>query len=199
MKLAAALLLCLALCACGAGNGAGSGGAGGSAGTCSTDARASYPTGPYGVGQGAIIDDLSFVTPAGSNLSLGGLHGDSNTNLIYLITGAGWCGACLDELPTLQSWHETYAGRGLAIVIALFEDQNYQPATTQLATQWINQYSVTFSVVADPPNALKPYYPNQDSTTAPLNLFIDACTMEIISSHIGVDANASQAIIEARL
>lgn len=195
----AAVLSALLLCACGSGGSSGSGGSDGNAGTCSTEARSTYPAGPYGVTTGATIADLTFVTASDGSTSLAALHADATVSLIYLATAAGWCVACIDEQQTLQSWHGTYAAHGLNIVVSVFEDSNYQPATAQYAAQWITQYSVDFTVVADPAFVLKDYYPNSDTTVTPLTLVIDACTMEIISSTVGVDTNAMHAVIEARL
>lgn len=195
----AAALSALVLCACGSGGPGGAGGSGGNARTCSTEARSTYPAGPYGVTVEATIADLTFVTATDGSTSLGALHADATASLIYLATAAGWCVACIDEQQTLQSWHNTYAARGLNIIVSVFEDSNYQPATAQYAAQWITQYSVDFLVVADPTFVLQPYYPNSDTTVTPLNLIIDACTMEIISSSVGVDTNAMHAVIKARL
>ncbi len=165
-------------------------------GSCPPGPRADYPPPPYGVRQGATLADLGFVGADGAVFALGDVYRDETRQLLLLTTAAGWCAGCREEQPTLQGYHEQYAARGLAIVVALFEDDLYEPADAALAAAWQAQYALDFSVVADPSFQLAAYY---DQALTPMNMLVEVCTMEILRIATGADLTALAAIFEARL
>jgi thiol-disulfide isomerase/thioredoxin len=172
---------------------AGCAGAGGNEGT--TD-RSSYPAGPYGTAQGDVIESLSFQTSAGEPFGLGDVFADTDTKLLLLSTAAGWCTACIEEQGALEELAQTHGEDGLEVMVALFEDRDYQPATPALAEQWTQEHSLTFPVVIDPDFVLAEYY---DEALTPMNMIVDVNTMTMLRISTGWDPSAITAIIEARL
>jgi hypothetical protein len=178
-----ALLLGLSACA-----GAGSGD--------ETSDRSSYPAGPYGTAQGDVIEDLAFSTSTGEAFGLGDIFADTSTKLLLLSTAAGWCTACIEEQGALEELSQTHGPDGLEVMVALFEDRDYQAATPALAEEWTQEYGLTFPVVIDPEFVLADYY---DEALTPMNMIVDVNTMTILRISTGWDPSAITAIIEARL
>lgn len=167
-------------------------GSGGDAGS----SRAVYPAGPYGAVEGAVIGDVALLTADGDPFALSDVRADESAHLLLLSTGAGWCTACREEQPTLVELHDRYAARGLRVVVAIFEDDFSAPVTQAYAAGWRRQYGLPFTVLADEFNAFGAYY---DATLAPMNMFVDLDTMEILRIGIGFDESATRAIINDRL
>ncbi|MCB9519525.1 MAG: TlpA family protein disulfide reductase [Myxococcales bacterium] len=158
--------------------------------------RAVYPAGPYGAVEGAVIGDVALLTADGEPFALSDVRADESAHLLLLSTGAGWCTACREEQPTLVELHDRYGSRGLRVVVAIFEDDFSAPVTQAYAAGWRRQYGLPFTVLADEFNAFGAYY---DATLAPMNMFVDLDTMEILRIGIGFDESATRAIINDRL
>ena len=169
--------------------------AGGGAGADVSD-RSSYPEAPYGVAQGDVITALSFSTATGEPYGLADIFADSDKTLLLLSTAAGWCTACIEEQGALEELSNTHGPAGLQVMVSLFEDRDYQPATPALAAQWQQDHGLTFPVVVDPDFVLADYY---DSALTPMNMIVDLNTMTILRVSTGWDPSAITAIIEARL
>jgi thiol-disulfide isomerase/thioredoxin len=153
-----------------------------------------YPSGPYGVNEGDVVQDHVFVTAAGGALSLQDVRADESAQLLLIDTAAGWCTACIEEQPSLQALHEDHQAHGLRVLTAVFQDSELRPATPALAGEW--QDDVEFDVVADPDLSLGAYY---DTALTPMNMIVDAGTMEILRIGVGFDSSAIEALIEAHL
>lgn len=158
--------------------------------------RSTYPAGPYGVAQGDVIDALSFTTPTGEAWGLADVFADTDASLLLLSTAAGWCTACIEEQGALEELAGTHGPAGLRVVVAVFEDRDYLPATPALAGEWQQDHGLTFPVVADPDFVLADYY---DTALTPMNMIVDVNTMTILRISTGWDPSAITAIIEARL
>ena len=158
--------------------------------------REGYPSGPYGTSENAIIADLELVNPDGSPFHLSDIYADGHNRLLLISTSAGWCTACIEEQPSLVALHEQWASQGLVILVALFEDSEFNPADADLAAQWSQQHDLPFSVVADPDFVLEDYY---DSSLTPMNMFVEIDTMKMLKITTGWDQSLVDAIIEARL
>ena len=161
-----------------------------------TGDRSTYPAGPYGTSECSVIDNHSFTTADGSTLSLSDIYADADAKVLLLTTSAGWCPACIEEQPMLEAWHNTYSSQGLRVVGTLFADENDSPVGADYAANWINNYSLTFPVVADTDQVLSAYY---DASKAPMNMIVNVATMQIVRVIIGADTDAVQSIIEAGL
>lgn len=168
---------------------------GGGAGADVSD-RSSYPGAPYGVAQGDVITALSFSTAAGEPFGLADIFADTDKTLLLLSTAAGWCTACIEEQGALEELSNTHGPAGLQVMVSLFEDRDYQPATPALAAEWQQDNGLTFPVVVDPDFVLADYY---DTALTPMNMIVDVNTMTILRVSTGWDPSAITAIIEARL
>ncbi len=168
--------------------------AGGDAGTMP---RGAYPSGPFGVTEGAILANHAFTNPDGTPFTLeDGVWKKEDKKLLLVLTASGWCTACIEEQPAIQALHEMWGPKGLAIVEAVFEDTDTTPADAAYAARWKRQHAVTFDVVADTPFVLSAYYMKE---VTPMNMLVDVASMKIVKIIIGADPNAVEAIVRARL
>ncbi len=154
-----------------------------------------YPRAPYGTAQGAIIENLElfgwkdpaaaqFDVQSGETVRLGDFYNPDSpagegTEYIMLNAVAAWCGVCRTEYQHLEDeqTYATFAPRGLQIVGVLFEDNNGDPSTFADLSNWSRAYSVSFPFVNDPAFKTGVYF---DKSATPMNMLIDARTMEIV-------------------
>ncbi|MED5465126.1 MAG: TlpA disulfide reductase family protein [Myxococcota bacterium] len=185
------LVLGLGLVACGLDESSGGDG------VCQdTELRGAYPEGPYGIDAGDFIKDMTFQDSEGTDFSLSSLHQDASTRLLLLSTGAGWCTACIEEQPQLEAWASRYKEKGLRVVMTVFEDALSQPATVDYAKKWKASNDLTIPVLSDSNAQFSAYY---DSSLAPMNMIVEACTMKIVKIVVGANPGAIERIIEAKL
>ena len=164
-----------------------------------SEGSSSYPGGPYASDEnveGKTLPDLTFTTPDGGTTSFSDLRSAGDKTLMLISTTAGWCTACIEEQPKLEGFYQKYGCDGLEVLVAIFEDLNFNPAQAANAKEWQTQYGLSFPVVADTDNALSDFY---DTGAAPLNMLVDLCTMEVLYSGVGFDESAVTAIIESKL
>ncbi|MFC1612149.1 TlpA disulfide reductase family protein [Myxococcota bacterium] len=178
--------LLVALAGCGSDNGA----------QCETGPRDGYPAAPFGVKEGSVIDNLQLTNSDDSPFALQDVYADGDNRLLLVSTAAGWCVACIEEQPTLQSLYEEHQADGLFVLVSLYQDAQNQPADAALAAGWKQAYGVSFAVVADPSFLFDAYY---DSSLTPMNMLVDVCDMTILKITTGNDPSAIEAIIESRL
>ena len=120
--------------------------------------------------------------------------------LLLLTTAAEWCTACIEEQGQLEQFNEEEGANGLAIVVSIFEDRNFQPATTEVAAAWRETHSLSVDVVVDDENVLgDPDTGYYDPELTPMNMMVDIDTMEILSIKTGWDPSVVESIIDARL
>ncbi|MBN1946036.1 MAG: TlpA family protein disulfide reductase [Bradymonadales bacterium] len=157
-----------------------------------TGPREGYPTGPYGVTEGSILADLEFTSVDDTPFSLQDIYADGHNQVLLINTAAGWCTACIEEMPALQELYDTYGGKGLFVLVTVFENLNYQAATAADAATWKQRYDLTTEVVADPAFLLQDYY---DSTFTPMNMIVEVPTMKIVRITTGFDRSAIESLI----
>jgi hypothetical protein len=180
--------------------------AGSSAGGCSTP---DYPEGPYGDHAGTVAADVCFQgfrTPTRTphteasleNVSLGNYFDPTGEKYEVLLvnTAAVWCSVCKTEHRSLPGHYTELAPRGLAIVSALFQNNAGKPAEFSDLKTWVEAYDVPFPMVLDPDYQLGSY---ASAETAPLNLVIDARTMQIMDKFIGNQSEDLWQLIEDTL
>jgi hypothetical protein len=160
---------------------------------------AAYPAGPYGSEVGSIIANhefLGWLDPIRSGfdpnrlreIRLSDFHDPrgQDTELIVLNSSAVWCPACRSEMQTLDrlDMSGSYRRAKVAIVGTLFEDGTGAPAKPEDLALWGNGLSflIDFPLVLDPALKLGPYFAQ---SVTPLNLVIDARTMEILFVFMG--------------
>lgn len=165
------------------------------AGAC-VDQRPSYPPGPYGLGEGAIIANLAFTEADGTPLDLGAVHAPCAQKLLLVTTSAGWCTACREEQPKLQALYQDFEARGLVVMVAYFENDDYDPAELSGVVRWKQRYGLSFPVVLDEAFQFGDYY---DRALTPMTMLVDLETMEIERLMTGYDDSTLRAILGARL
>lgn len=158
--------------------------------------RDSYPAGPFGTTECARIENLALTQPDNSTVDLQSIRSQASSELLLVVTSAGWCTACIEEQPQLQAIHEQFSGKGLVVMVSLFEDSNYAPVDGSYAEQWKRQYELDFMVVADPDKQLHQYY---DPSLTPMQMLVDASTMKILQIFVGEDLDTIRDLVEAKL
>ncbi len=181
-----------------AGATSGSGGSGG------TSSNAPYPAGPYGADIGSTVRNLQFLgwdNPQAANydptqfktLNFSDFYNPDGTKpakLLMINVSARWCVVCKGEYSNFRasSKYETYKAKGVEFIGVLFEDDNYKAAQPADMTWWTQTYQVAFPFVLDPGFKMGEYF-NADAT--PLNLIVDAKTMQIKGKVLGYDPSST--------
>jgi hypothetical protein len=172
-------------------------------------ASLAYPDGPYGTDVGTVVANTCFSgwsTPGSTahtaaeleDIPLGAFHDPSGKQyeLLLVNTAALWCAACKSEHKTLGQHWADLAPRGLGLVSALFQDNAGGPATVDDLKQWVEAFDVKFPMVLDPDYQLGIY---ASADTAPLNLLIDARSMQIMQKFVGDQESVIWPLIENEL
>ena len=82
------------------------------------------------------------------------------------------------------------------ILVVMFQDANFEPATIGVASNWKRRYSLSFPVVADDkdPSTMSPYY---DISLTPMVMFVDLEDMRMIYIKQGFDEDVVQAYLDS--
>lgn len=168
-----------------------------------------YPEGPYGSEPGDVASDLCFQgwprpesveheADTLSSLSFGRYFDPTGDRyeLLLVNSAALWCAACQSEHEDLPDRYREYAPRGLVVLSALFQDQKGDPATVEHLALWVETYATPFPMALDPDYQLGVYAP---AGSAPLNLLLDARTMEILEKFTGDQGTVLWPLVEAEL
>ena len=160
--------------------------------------RGEYPAGPYGEEIGEVIAPLSFLDADGREVSLRKTYRNYHHQLLLITTSAEWCTACIKEQPKLEELYQTYKSRGLSVIVTMFQDGNFEPATPAVATEWRDKYNLSFPVFADPanPSTFSPYY---DVNLTPMVMLVEVATMRIVYLTQGFDEDQIITQLNARL
>ncbi|MFT4702454.1 MAG: peroxiredoxin [Bradymonadia bacterium] len=158
------------------------------------DVEQGYPAGPYGVGVGDTVADMTFTQHDGTNLALSDYFNDTGARLVLISTSAEWCSACREEQPLLQDLFNDYRDDGFRVMVTIFEDSNFSPADISHVVEWRAQYRLSFNTVLDAGNSFSDFY---DTSLTPMNMFVDTQTMQIVSLQTGAIAeDESRSLIE---
>jgi hypothetical protein len=168
-----------------------------------------YPAGPYGVGVGAVIEDLAFLgwrDPVASGYDTGKFDtvrlsefynpdGRSDVKLIWINASAVWCTVCRAEMKDIktQDIHAVFRAKGLQLVETLFEDNDSLPATPLDLQSWGSTpaHDIKFPLLLDPGFKLGAYF---TSDATPLNMLVDARTMQIKDATMGYSSDYWQQV-----
>jgi len=169
-----------------------------------------YPAGPYGVGVGSIIEDLAFLgwrdpvasgydTTKFETVRLSEFYNPdgarSDIKLIWINASAVWCSVCRAEMKDIknQSVNALFRAKGLQLVETLFEDNNSLPATPLDLKNWgeFADHAIDFPLLLDPGFKLGAFF---TSDATPLNLLVDARTMQIRDATMGYSGNYWQQV-----
>jgi hypothetical protein len=161
------------------------------------DPACEYPAGPYGTSEGDIIDNLAWdVVVGGGSVSLRQFHCDPSTKLLLLYGTAGWCPNCPYESAALPDLYDEYHSQGLEIIALVFEDLDGDPADLSFAEDYQVEYGFPFTTVADYDSQIGNF---EEPSSAPINVFVDLDTMEILFSDPGYDESTLRTRIETFL
>lgn len=161
-------------------------GGGSDAGGASGD----YPAGPYGVSNGDVVQDHTWdgwTEPKESNYDEDALapislkdyydpDGTKGYKAIVVNAAARWCSVCKIEQKDIRAMRDEWGPKGVVFIEALFEDVSSQPAKPSDLVAWGSTYQIDWVLVLDPANKLSAYF---DPSSAPMNMIINARTMEI--------------------
>jgi thiol-disulfide isomerase/thioredoxin len=106
------------------------------------------------------------------------------TRIIMINAAAGWCAPCVREAMALPELAAEYEPRGVAILTAVFQDQNGDPADAEFVRAWIQTCNLTVPVLIDTEFQTSAYF---DVNTMPANMFVDAETREILQIATGAE------------
>ena len=169
----------LASAACGGGNGDGDGD-----GTPGDD---------DGGQAGETIDDLEFTAfldgdtagePVAVRLSDYTAAERPGARVIMINAAAGWCAPCMREAEAMPEFAAEYEPRGVVILVAVFEDQNGDPADPAFVKAWVDTFELTVPVLIDTSFQMGQYV---DVDVMPVNIFVDAETREILEIAQGAE------------
>ena len=158
-----------------------------------------YPAGPYGTELRAVIENHAFLgwrDPVRANFDPNRLEWleladyydprGGRTELIVVNASAVWCPACRQEMRDidLSGRAEAYSQSKVVILGTLFEDANFNPAKPEDLALWGTglNFELRFPLMLDPGLKLGPYFAQ---SVTPLNLVIDARTMQILFVQMG--------------
>lgn len=173
--------------------------------------RQDYPAGPYGVGLGATLEDFAFLgwrDPVASNYDIERMEtvrlsefynpdGRSGIKLIWINASAVWCTVCRAEMKDInnQNIKETMGPKGLQLIETLFEDNDSLPAKPLDLQQWgrVPDHEIDFPLVLDPGFKLGAFF---TSDATPLNMLVDARTMQVVDLTMGYSGDYWQRVDE---
>jgi hypothetical protein len=154
----------------------------------------SYPSPPYGVSSGDVVQDLCFqgwTDPAKadfdpsklSKICLSDFHADPSVRLLLVESCAIWCVACKFEYggsgdrPSLEKQLDDRRSKGFRVIGTIFQNGAGGPAAPSDAVQWASVYSLSFPFAVDSDHQLGLF---TSPNVAPFNLLIDTRTMKIV-------------------
>lgn len=106
------------------------------------------------------------------------------TRIIMINAAAGWCVPCMREAGALAALAAEYEPRGVAILTAVFQDQNGDPADADFVRAWCSSFDLPVPVLIDTDFQTSMYF---DAATMPANMFVDAETHEILQIATGAE------------
>jgi hypothetical protein len=165
--------------------------------------KVSYPSGPYGRGVGAVIENTTFLgwrDPVASNYDTGVLEpvslsdfydpSGATTKLLVINASAVWCTVCQAELRQMKNDNTAanYRAKGVQLLGTLFEDATGGPARPSDLKLWGSAAvrAIEFPLVLDPGLKMGVYF---TSDATPLNLIVDARDMRIVHAMMGYDSS----------
>jgi hypothetical protein len=169
--------------------------------------KQTYPAGPYGVGVGATLEDFAFLgwrDPQAEGTDINAFDtvrlsefynpdGQKDTKLIWINASAVWCSVCRSEMTQIRDdgVHATFAPKGVQMIVTLFEDNNAGPAAPLDLQRWAQGFSIDYPLLLDPGFKLGAFF---TSDATPLNMLVDARTMQVIDARMGYSMDYWQQI-----
>ena len=156
----------------------------------------SYPSGPYGSEVGQRVEGFAFEgwrDPSAQGVDPDTLetirfsdyydpNGELGIRLLLLNATAGWCTNCQAEHRILPSKVLELGPRGLTVISMLYHDANFEPPGVDDLVAWAETYGTNFPFTLDLTHRMGRY---GAADIAPVNVVVDARTMEILAKFIG--------------
>ncbi len=169
--------------------------------------KLAYPVGPYGYGVGAVVEDFSLegfidddgdgdlFNEAARQIALKEFFQgeDLDAKIILVNVGAGWCPYCQDEMNYLVGVYDAYYAKGVRVFSVVVQDDSENTADLAFAETWAYRFNSKMPIAIDPSDDLGPYYPE---AALPLNVYINAKTMEIVDSYVGFSSDSTSQIFD---
>ena len=135
--------------------------------------RCGEPGEPYGTSEGSRFFPFTLDTCAGEPYEFyGEEEGYCDARFTVLSIGAGWCGPCRIEAELMQeNLVELYSDRGVRVIVALIQDNEFGAADESFCDGWVNQYGLTNPVLVDPIQETGIYFPGG---ALPSTLIVDS-------------------------
>ena len=158
----------------------------GDGGNDAAGSKCPYPSGPYGVAQGSVIDPSAtwqaYLPNATSptTLKMSDLYdcdGSKGINAIVFDNAGQWCVACQYVAAYIPGWMSSSGGNwsalGVAFVTLVIQTNNYEPATINTAEQWRTMFKLENTWVAADPGI------TFATASLPHTLLVDPRTMKV--------------------
>lgn len=131
------------------------------------------PAEPYGTSEGRNFRPFTLNRCDGTPFEFyGETEGYCDASFTVLTMAAGWCNPCRYETTQLQAQLvEAYAPRGVRVVQALIQDNDYAAPDGAFCQGWVDQYGLTNPVVLDPTQITQIYFP---AGSLPATLIVDS-------------------------
>jgi thiol-disulfide isomerase/thioredoxin len=142
---------------------------------------------------GETIDDMEFSAfldgdtagePVAVRLSDYTAAERPGARVIMINAAAGWCAPCMREAEAMPELAAEYEPRGVVILVAVFEDQNGDPADPAFVKEWVDTFELAVPVLIDTSFQMGKYV---DVNVMPVNIFVDAATLEILEVAQGAE------------
>lgn len=123
----------------------------------------------YGTDVGDKMRNFTLIDHRGQEVSLYDFLG----RVVHIDCSVAWCPACQEAMPQLESLYQKYRdkGDGLVILTLLAEDYDGNGATVGDLLEWIDDYDLSFPVLADPTYSIYRKYMEIDMI--PLEITVD--------------------------
>jgi thiol-disulfide isomerase/thioredoxin len=105
-----------------------------------------------------------------------------DTRIIMISAAAGWCVPCMNEAAAMDDFAATYQPQGVAILTAVFQDNDANPADPAFVKAWVDAFSLTIPALIDSDFQTSAYF---DVSAMPSTVFADAETLDILKITTG--------------
>ena len=159
-----------------------------------------YPNGPTGVNVGNIVSgNLAWQGFPEGAAALGSVSiqdyfdcdGSKGINAILIDSSAVWCGVCQEEASDLPSQESTFQAKGVRVITLMIEDNSGNPATTNTAKSWRNNFGLDMYAVCADPNFS---FGGNGNVGLPLQIIVDPRTMKIVAREEGFGGDYSSVL-----
>jgi hypothetical protein len=172
-----------------------------------------YPSGPYGIEKGSVIENFKFIgfpDPSKDKAALREIQmadfynptgeevwpadsiyaGKKKPVALLVVVSAVWCGPCqYENEEILPDEYAKYNPLGAEFLLQLADGPTVgEPAETKHLVSWTTKYDTAWPAVLDPGAKLSALF---EADAYPANLLIDTTTMEIVDVVAGVPEQGS--------